>query len=199
METSKEISDLSERWEAIPGFRLRDVLLSPHESPFGRTADSLWDFRAVLVEGAIYQIEIVDVDLAHSNMGVTGQLGGGLRALRCRFDGCKYHSNVNGVFEGCSYRESNLADSTIGGTFLESDFTSANLSRVRGSQVIFTNCRFIGSIFVKACLYESEFVDCLFENVKFGRGSLAGSSFSGCEFAGVDWKDTILDHVSGID
>ena len=199
METSKEISDLAERWEAMPGFRLRDVLLSTHKSPFGMTADNLWDLRAVPIEGAIYQIDVVDVDFAHSKMGVTGQLGGGLKASRCRFDGCNYRSNVNGVFESCSYFESNLADSTIGGEFLGADFTNANLSRVRGSQIIFTDCRFIYSNFVKTCLYESQFVDCLFDNVKFGRGSLAGSNFKGCEFARMDWKDTILDHVSGVE
>jgi uncharacterized protein YjbI with pentapeptide repeats len=198
MEDRKEILELVQRWMNLPGFNLRGSLLSQPEGPFGRTANGLVDYRGVRLEGAIYKLEAADLDFGFSEMGSTGQLGGALRVLRCRFDECKYQSTIDAVFEACSFVGSNLSDSTIREAFISCDFSSANLSRARGSEIRFSGCRFIGTSFVKACFYDSEFVDCLFENTRFGRGSLARSSFKGCKLLGVDWRDTILDGVRGL-
>jgi fluoroquinolone resistance protein len=198
MEDRKEVADLAARWLALAGFRVRNALLSLHAAPFGKTAAGLWDFRAVGIEGAVHKVELVDVDLAHSLMGSTGQLGGDLRALGCRFDGCRYQATLDGVFERCTFLGASLTDSTIREAFISCDFTGANLSRVRGSHVAFKGCTFASSNFVKACFYDSHFFACVFENARFGRGSLAGCTFEDCRFVGVDWGDTILLRVSGI-
>lgn len=198
MEDRKEILELVKRWANLLSFSLRRSLLSQPEGPYGRTPNGHLDYRGVHIVGAIYKLGAVDVDFAFSEMGSTGQLGGALRVLRCRFDGCKYQSTIDAIFEACSFVGSNLSDSTIRETFTLCDFTGANLSRVRGSGVRFFGCRFVDTSLVRACIYDSEFVDCLFENPKFGRGSLARSSFKGCRLLGVDWRDTILDGVRGL-
>ena len=198
MEGRKEVSGLVERWQTVPSFRVRDVFVGPDEPPFGRTGEGLLDLRGVPIEGAVHMVEAVGVDFAHSQMGTTGQLGGGFRASRCRFDRCKYQSALDGVFEHCRFLASNLADSTVREVFVSCDLTEANMSRVRGSQVTFRSCTFISTNFVKACLYDCRFIDCRFQDAKFGRGSFAGSVFTDCEFVGIDWKDTILDRVSGV-
>lgn len=195
MESRREIDALRARWSLVRGFRSRDALRAPEKGPFGKTPDGLWDFRGVPIAEVIYQVHISAADLSYSVMGVTGQLGGAFSATACRFDGCAYQSSLDGIFERCFFRKSALAGSTIREKFVKCDFSKASFAGVRGRHVVFDECALPSTNFIRACLYDSEFVDCVFENGRFGGGSFAGSTFRRCRFVGTDLKNTIMEKV----
>jgi uncharacterized protein YjbI with pentapeptide repeats len=101
---------------------------------------------------------------------------------RCNFDRAKISTNLGSRFEDCSFRGANLTESLFRGHFVRCDFTDANLSRTRASEVSFEDCTFHSTNFTKISFHWIKFSRCRFKFCTFRKGEIGSSEFSDCDW-----------------
>src|SRR5579885_3563845 len=156
--------------------------------------------------GIVHGVKWRNLDFSESKLA-------GLRLMRglvenCRFDDC----NLQGVriwatsFRNVSFKGANLRGSSLGGayegvrtTFLDVDFSEANLSDTSYTAAGFERCTFRNAKLTKIDFQSSTFQDCLFEgelnDVLFYRQGFEGEQFPPNEMVNVDFRRARLKHV----
>ncbi|MEZ5387640.1 MAG: pentapeptide repeat-containing protein [Prosthecobacter sp.] len=114
---------------------------------------------------------------------------------RCNFEQARISTNLGSAFEDCSFRGANLTESVLRGRFVRCDFTEANLSRTRASEVTFEDCVFREAAFTKVTYHWIKFVRCRFEDCKFRKGEIGSSTFEDCEWIGNDVADVFCENT----
>ena len=191
------MSSLTERWQSQPIPNLRKWLLEKNsESPFGITEDELHDFRGILIQGSLHQIEIEKIDFSEASMKVA-QFAATVRG--CCFVKCNFDGSMGNKFVDCNFQQAKVSDCGFYGRFFNCSFLKARLINVRGSELKFEECDFTGANLRKSSYYDSTFLRCKFVNCKLGMGSFAGSKFEDCEIEGVDFSKTVMNRVKGIE
>lgn len=196
-ESRAQIAELKSRWSRV-ATDTRAAMVDESATPFGMTEGGLHDLRGIRLRGAINRLSIARVDLAYSEMGTDGQLGGGFNAAACRFDSCRYESTLDGTFEDCTFIEARLARCTIRKVFRTCNFSNARMEYVAGDGLLFESCDFSDTNLRRAQLYRCEFIRCRFSGTKFRGAALTGSRFVECTFEDVELVDAILDKVDGL-
>ncbi|MFH1378551.1 MAG: pentapeptide repeat-containing protein [Planctomycetota bacterium] len=197
MINKKEIERLRDRW-SLKSYVLRKALLNPLLLPFGRTEEKYYDIRGCPINEVLHQLNLENCDFSFSTILLRGQIGGGSTFKNCLFNSCRYETTVFAKFYYCSFINSNIHTSIFMEEFNNCDFSDANLSKSEGTSVTFINCNFDHTNFKKASFYESRFIECRFNKCQYGFGSFGHSVFKMCTFKDNDWKDTILNGVSGL-
>ena len=148
-----------------------------------------------------------------NNLDFTGSKLGHLRVFssqisNCKFDKCQISSLRiwSTSFAICSFTGANLSGAVLGGvdkgkynTYLDVDFSSANLSKTIYEAASFKQCLFRHAKLEKIDFQSSSFVDCEFEgelnDVLFYRHGFKGEAFPPNEMVNVDFSGAKLHHV----
>jgi uncharacterized protein YjbI with pentapeptide repeats len=126
----------------------------------------------------------------------------------CRFDDCDLQAVRIWAtsFRNVSFKGANLRGSVLGGahegvrnTFVDVDFSEANLTGTIYEAAAFERCTFRKAKLVKIDFQTSGFKDCLFEgeldDVLFYRQGFKGEKYPPNEMANVDFSCATLRHV----
>ncbi len=191
-------SILHDRWGEHKSLDLRQLLSTSGvcPSPFGLTDEGLCDFRGICVNTSLHAITIVSGDFTAGRLG-RGQFMGTFRL--CRFVEFACDGNLGENFESCTFSKARLNNSVFYGTFVNCDFSNANLSGVRGGRIKFHGCTFENANMQKASFYDSNFSNCKIVNSTIRLGSLAGSRFDECEVNSFDLSKTVMERVRGLE
>ena len=190
-------ASLRERWDSLDDFDLGRALDAGH-SPFGLTPDGLKDYRAIEIAVALSRIDVSGVDFSYGRTGPTGQLGGGVRFLGCRFCHFTCDKTMSGEFLECDFAAADLSSAVLLGRVGESRFEGAKLVGVRASQVTFERCSFKGASLRKASFYDCRFKSCVFDGSHWVSGSTAGSLFDDCSFSDIRFKRMVTVRTRGL-
>jgi fluoroquinolone resistance protein len=166
--------------------------------------------------GIIHGVKWRNLDFSNSNLA-------GLRLMQGQVDNCFFDNcNLRNVriwatsFRNVSFRGANLQDSVLGGaykgvrnTFVDVDFTKANLCNTTYQAAAFERCIFRNTRLERIDFQTSTFTDCYFEgelnDVLFYRCGFKGEEFppnkminvdfSQARLKNVDFRGLMLDHV----
>jgi uncharacterized protein YjbI with pentapeptide repeats len=155
------------------------------------------DLRGITLSRPLACFEVVDADFSGMRFAQAGQLGPYSRFVGCRFDRAEKPGNLREEFERCSFDRANLHRAVLGRTFVGCTFRSANLQTSLANEAVFRDCEFGGADLRHVQWYTLRFERCRFVGCKFGKGSLAGSSFTDCEVnaAALEQADVLLEGV----
>ncbi len=150
---------------------------SPLLSPFGLHAGYI-DFRSLPLGVIPANRRLEKVDFS----GVTAERRGQLHEctmLDCKLDGANMETNLGKHFERCSFVGARFRHSSFRGTFVDCDFTRADLSRSLGSELKFIRCVFKDAKLAAVRFQYSVFDNCTWDGAKFGAAGLAKARFVG--------------------
>jgi uncharacterized protein YjbI with pentapeptide repeats len=155
------------------------------------------DLRGITLSYPLACFEVVDADFSGMRFEQAGQLGPYSRFVGCRFDRAEKPGNLREEFERCSFDRANLHRAVLGRVFVGCTFRSANLQTSLANEAGFQDCVFDGADLRHVQWYALRFEKCRFVGCKFERGSLAGSSFTGCEIdaEALEQADVLLERV----
>lgn len=189
---------IHDRWNENERLDLRRLFLESEScpSPFGFTEEGLCDFRGIRINVSLHAVLMENVDFTEAEL-VRGQLMAPFR--HCKFVEFSCDGNLGESFDGCVFRKARLSNSVFYGSFINCDFSNANLTAVRGRHIRFEGCVFENVNLRKASFYDSSFINCRLVNCTIRSGSLAGSRFDGCEINGFDLSNTVMNRVKGLE
>lgn len=155
------------------------------------------DLRGITLSYPLACFEVIDVDFSGLRVAQAGQLGPFSRFVGCRFDRVENPGNVREEFERCSFERANLHRAVLGQSFIGCTFRSTNLETSLANAGVFRDCVFDGADLRHVQWYSLRFERCRFQGCKFGKGSLAGSSFIDCEIdaGALEKAEVLLDRV----
>lgn len=169
-----------------------------------------FQFRGVSIaavdSGIIHGVKWRNLDFSKNKLAGLRLMGGVVE--NCRFDGC----NLQDVriwatlFRDVSFEGANLRGSALGGahevvrnTFLDVDFSKANLSGTTYQAAAFERCAFSNAKLTKIDFQSSTFKDCRFEgelnDVLFYRHGFKGENYPPNEMVNVDFTRAKLRSV----
>lgn len=181
---------------------IRNILETPEFKIF-EYVDGMLDLRGFPLE-ALKNVDIEGVNFQYSKSNSLEYI----HILEANVIACNFHkaqrfySITDSTFKKCDFTEANFREGYLVRTEFDlCNFSKANLQNWKGSKgVEFHKCNFRGANFKAALLYESIFKECDFKGALFGKGSVMGTTFIGCDFSDVDFKDTFRDeHTQFID
>ena len=189
-----KISELRSRWSEAASKQYNEYLNvnASRKGGFKNTPDfpseihiheGRADLRGLQIDAILKGIHLDSVDLSHSKFMGWGQMSCYNKMTDCVFRSMKLDTNVRGVFTDCDFSKASMNGATIGSEFVRCDFTSANLSRTRASEVKFQECLFIGTNFTKVSYHWVKFFDCRFFKCRFRKGEIGASEFVNCDWA----------------
>lgn len=192
------MSELKKRWTSEKKLQGETALMKGVAYPFEKTNDQLQDLRGIEITDIIKGIQIRSIDLSGSNLEGFGQFAK-CSVERVRFRSASLGTNIGNYFNFCDFSSVKAMGAILRGQFIDCDFTMANLSGVRGSQVQFVRCIFDKTNFSRVVLLRSIFEDCKFENCKFSNGSLSYSKFIRSPINAADLHATLMEKVQFVE
>jgi uncharacterized protein YjbI with pentapeptide repeats len=195
--SESEESSLRERWAALGRFDIKKAL-DRGERPFGDTAEGLKDYQGIVISTPLNQIDMSGVDFSFGRVGESGQLGGKIRVLGCKFRHFVGNGTISGEFLRCDFGAADLSSAVIMGRFETCGFDGAKLVGIRASQATFKDCSFRQANLAKASCFDCRFTLCNFDESRWISGSVAGSVFEECTFPNAVFRKIVTARSTGL-